>query len=68
LKVLELYHRGDNALFVPETGGAGNARFFFSALGLQAIGFSPFGVDLYARTQRGRRFPAARGISQLPGR
>jgi hypothetical protein len=45
LKVLELYHRDDNPLFVPETGGAGNARFFFSALGLQAIGFSPFGMD-----------------------
>ena len=45
LKVLELYHRDDNALFVPETGGPLNARFFFSALGLQAIGFSPFGMD-----------------------
>jgi hypothetical protein len=46
LKVLELYHRDDNVLFVPETGGGpGLARFFFSALGLQAIGFSPFGMD-----------------------
>lgn len=45
LKVLDLYHRDDNPLFVPETGGAGNARFFFSALGRQAIGFSPFGLD-----------------------
>ena len=45
LKVLELYHRSDNPLFVPETGGANNPRFFFSALGLQAIGFSPFGLD-----------------------
>jgi hypothetical protein len=45
LKELELYHRGDNALFVPETGGTANARFFFSALGLQAIGFAPFGMD-----------------------
>jgi hypothetical protein len=46
LKVLELYRRDDNALFVPETtGSAANARFFFSALGLQAIGFSPFGMD-----------------------
>jgi len=50
LKVLELYHRNDNPLFVPETGGAGNARFFFSALGLQAIGFSPFGMD-YTRNR-----------------
>jgi hypothetical protein len=45
LKVLELYHRDDNALFVPETGGPDNARFFFSALGLQTIGFAPFGLD-----------------------
>lgn len=46
LKVLELYHREDNALFVPETSsGASAARFFFSALGLQAIGFAPFGMD-----------------------
>jgi len=46
LKVLDLYHRDDNPLFVPETsGGASVARFFFSALGLQAIGFSPFGLD-----------------------
>ncbi len=50
LKVLELYHRADNALFVPETSGFGPAaRFFFSALGLQAIGYSPFGLD-YTRT------------------
>jgi beta-galactosidase GanA len=46
LKVLQLYHRPDNALFVPETSGSAKvARFFFSALGLQAIGFSPFGLD-----------------------
>ena len=46
LKVLELYHRDDNALFVPETSSSSSvARFFFSALGLQAIGFSPFGLD-----------------------
>jgi hypothetical protein len=45
LKVLELYHREDNALFVPETGGPDKARFFFSALGLQTIGFAPFGLD-----------------------
>jgi hypothetical protein len=46
LKVLELYRRDDNPLFVPETSGSASvARFFFSALGLQAIGFSPFGLD-----------------------
>jgi hypothetical protein len=33
-------------LFVPETNGSAKiARFFFSALGLQAIGYSPFGLD-----------------------
>jgi hypothetical protein len=57
LKVLELYHRGDNPLFVPETGGGANARFFFSALGLQAIGYSPFGMD-YSVDYRGNRSAA----------
>ncbi len=46
LKVLELYSRPDNPLFVPETGNlAASARFFFAALGHGAIGFSPFGMD-----------------------
>src|ERR1039457_805438 len=59
LRVLELYRRDDNPLFVPETGGVVNARFFFSALGLQTIGFSPFGMD-YSRghdTSPGSRQP-----------
>jgi hypothetical protein len=43
LKVFDLYHRADNPLFVPETGRPYKARFFFTALGLQAIGFSPSG-------------------------
>ena len=46
LKVLELYGRPDNALFVPETGGtSGQARMCFAALGHGAIGWSPFGLD-----------------------
>ena len=50
LKTLEAYHRPDNALFVPETSGSPrSARFFFSALALQAIGYSPFGLD-YTRS------------------
>ncbi|MGE5325615.1 MAG: DUF5597 domain-containing protein [Deltaproteobacteria bacterium] len=50
LKVLQLYSRNDNALFVPETGGDKNtARFFFSALNLGAIGYSPFGMDYTRR-------------------
>ena len=40
LKVLELYHRNDNPLYLPETGCADCARFFFAGLGLQSIGFS----------------------------
>ncbi|WP_149195270.1 DUF5597 domain-containing protein [Luteimonas suaedae] len=44
--VLERYSRPDNALFVAETGNdTPYARFFFSALGQQAIGWSPFGID-----------------------
>lgn len=46
LKVLDLYHRDDNAMFVPETGNRSSfARYFFAALGHQTIGFSPFGMD-----------------------
>jgi beta-galactosidase GanA len=45
-KVLDLYRRPDNALFVPETGNSpAYARYFFAALGRGTIGFSPFGVD-----------------------
>lgn len=44
--VLERYSRPDNPLFVAETGNrAEYARYFFSALGRQAIGWSPFGID-----------------------
>jgi beta-galactosidase GanA len=45
-RVLDLYGRPDNAMFVPETGNApAYARYFFTALGHGAIGFSPFGLD-----------------------
>ena len=45
-KVLELYSRPDNALFVPETrGSAQSARMCFTALGHGSIGWSPFGLD-----------------------
>jgi beta-galactosidase GanA len=48
-KVLELYRRPDNALFVPEVGSApGYARYFFVALAQQAIGWAPFGADYVA--------------------
>lgn len=46
VKVLDLYSRPDNALFIPETSNKPeNAKFFFSALDKGAIGFSPFGID-----------------------
>lgn len=43
LRVLDIYHRDDNPLYIPETGGS--PRFFFFALGHEAMGFSPFGMD-----------------------
>ena len=47
MRVLELYSRPDNALFVGETGNKPlYARYFFSVLGHQGIGFSPFGMDV----------------------
>ena len=47
--VLDRYSRPDNPLFVAETGNREEyARYFFSALGEQAIGWSPFGID-YSR-------------------
>ena len=55
LKVIELYHRPDNALFIPETAGTQQAaRFLFAALGMQTIGYSPFGLD-YTRTNHPER-------------
>ena len=45
-KVLDLYARPDNPLFIPETAnGAAYARYFFAALGHGAIGWCPFGID-----------------------
>jgi len=45
-KILDVYARKDNAMFVPETGNsAAYARYFFAALGHGAIGWSPFGMD-----------------------
>ncbi len=49
LKVLDLYHRPDNPLFVPEIAGSPEyARYFFAVLGHEGIGFSPFGLDFTA--------------------
>ncbi len=57
LKVLDLYNRPDNALFVPETAGAPTiSRYCYSALARGAIGWSPFGVD---SAPRGANAPGA---------
>lgn len=46
VRVLQLYKRPDNALFVAETANhAAYARYFFATLGQQGIGFTPFGID-----------------------
>jgi beta-galactosidase GanA len=46
-KVLDVYSRKDNAMFIPESGNAEQyARYFFAALGHGAIGWSTFGLDL----------------------
>ncbi|SMF39457.1 Beta-galactosidase GanA [Alteromonadaceae bacterium Bs31] len=45
-KILDIYSRPDNPLFVAEIGNAQPfARFFFETLGHQGIGFAPFGMD-----------------------
>lgn len=45
-EILATYRRPDNPLWIPETGRDDSfAKFFFYALGDDAIGFSPFGVD-----------------------
>ena len=46
LKVLDLYNRQDNALFVPEAGlNKVNAKYLYEVLSRGGIGFSPFGID-----------------------
>ena len=46
LKVIELYARRDNALFVPEAALAGDkVRYLYSVVARGGIGFSPFGID-----------------------
>lgn len=45
-RVLQLYARPDNPLFVAEIGNDQPfARYFYSTLGYQGIGFAPFGMD-----------------------
>ena len=46
LKVMELYARKDNPLFVPEASFTfDKAKYIYQVLALSGIGFAPFGVD-----------------------
>jgi beta-galactosidase GanA len=45
-RLLDIYQRPDNALYVPENGNAPEyARYFYAALGHGAIGWAVFGID-----------------------
>ncbi|HEV8515052.1 MAG TPA: DUF5597 domain-containing protein [Cyclobacteriaceae bacterium] len=46
MKVLELYDRPDNTLFVPEVGaGLDKPKYLYEVFARTGIGYSPFGVD-----------------------
>lgn len=46
MKVIDLYDRPDNALFVPELGwSAERVKYLYEVIARGGIGFSPFGVD-----------------------
>ncbi len=46
LKVIDLYDRPDNALFVPEAGFTpDNVKYLYEVIARGGIGFSPFGID-----------------------
>jgi beta-galactosidase GanA len=45
-KVLDVYHRPDNAMLVPESGNSPEyARYLFDVVGHEGIGFATFGMD-----------------------
>ena len=51
MKVMDLYSRPDNALFIPETiGSPTGTRYCYAALARGAIGWSPFGIDSTPRS------------------
>ncbi len=46
LKVIDLYSRPDNALFVPEAAlSADKVKYLYEVIARGGIGFSPFGID-----------------------
>jgi beta-galactosidase GanA len=59
-QVLASYRRADNALWIPETGlGDAFAPELFYALGMGAVGFSPFGADQTSWTLKPGELPQA---------
>ena len=61
-QVLDIYNRPDNPLWIPETGNADPfGRYFFTALGKGAIGFTPFGMDRTGWTYGEGEQPLAHG-------
>ena len=52
LKVIDLYDRPDNALFVPECALSGDrAKYLYEVIARGGIGFSPFGIDANGSTE-----------------
>jgi hypothetical protein len=52
LKVLDLYDRPDNPLFVPEFSSATeNVKYLYDVFARGGIGFSPFGIDDNGRSE-----------------
>jgi hypothetical protein len=68
MKVLELYGRPDNALFVPETiPSATVARYCYAAVARGAIGWSPFGIDGRNETATAPDSTPARALEPVAG-
>ena len=52
LKVIDLYDRPDNPLFVPEAAfSADRAKYLYEVIARGGIGFSPFGIDANGRPE-----------------
>ncbi|NCD69938.1 GH35 family beta-galactosidase [Mucilaginibacter agri] len=71
LKVIDLYDRPDNALFVPEAGfNKDNAKYMYEVIARGGIGFSPFGIDridddLTSPESKERYFPYAQTYATM---
>jgi len=57
LKVIELYNRTDNTLFVPEAGFIPeNVKYLYPVIAGGGIGFSPFGIDNDVQAENTEQF------------